>query len=92
MRILFIILTGLLVGCTNPTTEGGFEPRRLAQSDTQLVLEQVRAEIDRELDQLIEKLYKRNPKFLKASGQTLEQRQRNSAEPCSIKSSTKNAV
>ena len=79
MRILFIFLTSLLIGCTNPTTEGGFEPRRLAQSDTQLVLEQVRAEIDRELDQLIEKLYKRNPKFLKASGQTLEQRQRNSA-------------
>ena len=75
MRILFIFLTSLLIGCTNPTTEGGFEPRRLAQSDTQLVLEQVRAEIDRELDQLIEKLYKRNPKFLRASGQTLEQRQ-----------------
>ena len=70
MRVLWIVLAVWLSGCAG----GNFEPRRLAQSDTQLVLEQVRAQIDIELSELMSKLYKRNPKFLSASGKTLRMR------------------
>ena len=61
-------------GCPIPPPRADSNLAALLKA-THSSLEQVRAEIDRELDQLIEKLYKRNPKFLKASGQTLEQRQ-----------------
>lgn len=71
MRILLLCAVLALTGCANAT----FEPRRLAQSDTQLVLEQVREQIDSELSQLMTKLYKRNPKYLAASGKTLRMRQ-----------------
>ena len=69
MRLSLILLVLALTGCS-----ATFEPRRLAQSDTQLVLEQVREQLDAELTELQTKLYQRNPKFLSASGKTLRMR------------------
>lgn len=65
-----IVMATLLGGC-NPTA---FEPRRLAQSDTQLVLERVRLQLDEDLANLTRKLYARNPSALRQSGFTLDQR------------------
>lgn len=67
MRTTLFVIFAFLSGCAST----GFEPRRLAQSDTQLVLEQVRDQIDTELALLMQKLYARNPIFLSQSGKTL---------------------
>ena len=69
MRLTLCFILTFLIGCS-----ASFEPRRLAQSDTQLVLEQVREQIDSELAELQRKLYLRNPKYLNASGKTLRMR------------------
>lgn len=70
MAISFAVF--MVAGCAPPN----FEPRRLAQSDTQLVLERVRFQLDEDLVQLTRKLYARNPDQLSASGFTLDQRLR----------------
>lgn len=71
LRVILLSFV-LLSGCTS----GDFEPRRLAQSDTQLIIERVRHQLDEDLDTLIGKLYARNPIFLNRSGFTLPERRR----------------
>lgn len=70
--VVLLLIATLLAGCGQ-----SFEPRRLAQSDTQLVVERVREQLDADLIQLQQKLYKRNPIQLKRGGSyTQAQRER----------------
>lgn len=70
MRAALFVFFIALSGCS--ATD--FEPRRLAQSDTQLVIERVRNQLDEDLDTLTTKLYARNPIFLQRAGRTLQER------------------
>ncbi len=64
----------LLAACasqntTPPRSGGGFQPSQLAKSDIDRVAETHQREIFADLKRLTEKLYRRNPRELKKSGQ-----------------------
>ena len=75
MRILMLIALALLPACasqhtTPPRPSGGFRPTQLGKSDIDRVIEAHQQEIFRNLRVLSEKLYRRNPRELKKSGQS----------------------
>ncbi|MFZ2853395.1 MAG: hypothetical protein WAZ34_04705 [Rhodocyclaceae bacterium] len=73
--LLLILLSALVLGaCTTRVGPGGqnetrFEPRYLAKSEIDRVVDANRAELAAGLRRIAEKLYKRNPKEWKKSGQ-----------------------
>src|SRR5471030_3259995 len=73
-RFIFVFCMTMLTACaqhgtTPPRTGGGFQPSQLAKSDIDRVAEAHQREIFGDLRQLAEKLYRRNPRELKKSGQ-----------------------
>jgi hypothetical protein len=74
MRIMFLLFAALFAACaqhgtTPPQRGGGFEPSQLAKSDIDRVAEAHQREVFINLKLLAEKLYRRNPRELKKSGQ-----------------------
>jgi hypothetical protein len=74
LRLPLLLCVALLAACaqqntTPPRTGGGFEPSQLAKSDIDRVAEAHQREIFANLRSLTEKLYRRNPRELKKSGQ-----------------------
>ena len=73
-RLVILLSATLLAACaqhgtTPPARGGGFEPSQLAKSDIDRVAEAHQREIFNNLKLLAEKLYRRNPRELKKSGQ-----------------------
>jgi hypothetical protein len=74
VRTLPLLFAALLAACATSTTTpplrgGGFEPSQLAKSDIDRVAEAHQRAIFADLKVLTEKLYRRNPRELKKSGQ-----------------------
>lgn len=72
--LLLILTTGLLVGCatrvgTGGQTETRFDPRYLAKTEIDRVIDTNRSEVVSGLRRIAEKLYKRNPREWRKSGQ-----------------------
>jgi hypothetical protein len=72
--LLLVLMAFLSLGCTTRTgidgqRESRFDPRYLAKSEIDRVIETDRAEVVAGLRRIAEKLYKRNPKEWKKAGQ-----------------------
>ena len=71
-KVMLLLSVCLSIGCTSLTQD--FHVKKLAKTDVDMVKDAYRVETKRLTDELLFKLYMRNPSELKKSGATLDQR------------------